>query len=317
MTTADAPSPSAGTTLIFGAGGFIGANLMRAFMERKCPVIGVLRNQSRSWRAAHLRGAHFIEADITQPDSIARVTAMAKPTTIINAASYGVAPHERDATTMRKVNVDAIETLLDAAAGHGVARFIHLGSCSEYGDVQDTVAENTPLNPKDSYGETKAQGSRLLEAKPLSSSLSTVVLRLFNIWGPFESAHRLVPSIIRNCRTQTALDLTAGTQRKDYSFATDVADWIAEIALLHQKITEPVINCASGQMIAVKELVHAVAARLGGADLMRFGVKAIPQGEVQSGPVDTGIIDRLLPRRKITSLDAAVSEMIASPEAPQ
>jgi nucleoside-diphosphate-sugar epimerase len=309
MTTTPAPRPVADRVLIFGAGGFVGANLMGEFIRRGQAVTGVARDRAKNWRLARFLQAPIVETDITRTGSIERIIADVQPTTVINAASYGVAQNERDPSLMRAVNVTAVEHML---AAPGPQRFIHLGSCSEYGDIPGTVTEHTPLNPKDAYGAAKADASRCV----LDSSANALVLRLFNIWGPLESPHRLLPSVIAHCRARAPLDLTAGAQRKDYMFAPDLARWIADIAMQAQTFPARVVNCASGTQITVKDLVLAVAAKLNGVAFMRFGAKPMPSGEVQSGPVDTKSLNGLLPGRAITPLTQAIDEMLASPAAP-
>jgi nucleoside-diphosphate-sugar epimerase len=244
-----------------------------------------------------------------------RATEQLAPRIVINAASYGVNPGEQDADLMTAVNVTAVHTLLKASRACGAQRFIQLGSYSEYGDHPGPLSEDAPLRPKNAYAATKAAASLLAAEASLSHPVETTVLRLFNIWGPFESAHRLVPQVIESCRSKTSLSLTAGTQKKDYTFAPDLARWIVDVAVHAEPYRDRIVNFASGRMMAVRDLVLAVAGAFGGEGLMNFGAKAVPAGEVQTGAVDTKRIDALLPSRRITPLDEAVTQTTAAERA--
>jgi hypothetical protein len=68
--------------------------------------------------------------------------------------------------------------------------------------------------------------------------------------------------------------------------------------------------------MAVRDLVSAVARRLDGLELMRFGAKALPPGEAQTGPVNTARLDALLPGRPFTPLEAGIDALLAAPPPP-
>ena len=131
-----------------------------------------------------------------------------------------------------------------------------------------------------------------------------------------EDPNRLIPAVIRHCRSKTPMDLTSGRQSKDYSFAPDLAGWIVDVACYPEVYPDRLLNFASGRTIMVRDLVLAIARILGGEDLMHFGAKSTPLGEVQTGPPDTTRIDKLLPNRKFTDLDKAIAQMLASAEPP-
>jgi nucleoside-diphosphate-sugar epimerase len=304
-----------GPVLVTGAAGFLGAQIIRALLDRRIPAVALVRQRRRAWRLSGLSDLVVVEAEMTIPDTIVRAIEIAQPSTIINAASYGVNHGERDMDAMVEVNVTAVHQLLKAALARGARRLIQLGTYSEYGD-HPLLTEDTPLHPKNAYGATKAAASLIVSSSEIARDLDTAVLRLFNIWGPMEGRNRLIPAVIRHCQTRKPLNLTSGRQAKDYSFAPDLAQWIVDFACYPEAYPFRWVNFASGRMIMVRDLVLAVARALGGEDLMRFGAKSTPPGEVQTGPPDTTRIERLLPNRKFTELPNAVAQMLASPEAP-
>jgi nucleoside-diphosphate-sugar epimerase len=305
-----------GPILVTGAAGFVGAQIIRELLHRQIPAVALVRQRGRAWRLSGLSDLVVVEAEMKRPNEVVHAVERAQPSTIINAASYGVNHGERDKDTMVDVNVTAVHELMKAAHASGTRRLIQLGTYSEYGDHPSLLTENTPLNPKNAYGATKAAASLIASSPEIAKELDTAVLRLFNVWGPMEGRNRLIPAVIRHCQTKTPLNLTTGMQLKDYSFAPDLARWIVDFACYPEAYPYRLINFASGRRMTVRDLVLAVARILGGEHLMHFGAKSAPPGEVQTGPADTTRIDALLPKRTFTDLDGAIAQMLASPEAP-
>ena len=297
-----------GRVLVAGANGFVGAHILRELVRRGVAVSALTHTQA-PWRLRGLDGVNPIAVDITDAAAVTTVVAARAPEIVINAAGYGVRPQDTDPAMMAAVNIDGAANLLRAADEVGARRFVHLGSYWEYGDHAGIVSETTPTAPKTLYGETKTAASAWVANH--SGPCETLVLRLFNIWGAGEASHRLVPQVIRHCREKQPLDLTAGTQVKDFSYAPDVARWISDLALRSPPYSERILNLAGGKAMAVSELVLAVARALGGEHLMRFDAKPMPAGEVQTGLPATIRLDRCLPHRRATPLAEAVAEVIA------
>src|SRR5204862_6165408 len=108
-------------------------------------------------------------------------------------------------------------------------------------------------------------------AAAAANGVSTAWGRLFSVYGPHEHPKRLVPSVIRSLLAGEPAACSHGTQIRDYLFAQDAAD--ALITLLESDITGP-LNLASGQPIALRDIVQCLGTLLGRPDLIRLG--AIP-----------------------------------------
>jgi len=98
--------------------------------------------------------------------------------------------------------------------------------------------------------------------------------RLFHLYGPHESAGRLVASVIQSILQEQPALCTHGRQIKDFLHVQDAAD--ALVALLDSNVQGPV-NIASGEPIAVAEVVQEIADQLERPNLVRFG--ALPAAE--------------------------------------
>lgn len=259
------------TALVLGSTGFIGRVIVRHLAAAGYDVWTTAR--ARDPQAESARSIIF---DATGGQAAVDGLRVCPASLIVNAAAYGVAPAHRDASLMRTVNIELPESLARLAANTG-ARLIHLGSCSEYRapDVGEALSEHAMLETSKAYGASKAEGGERLAAIARKHTMPAARLRLFNVYGPGESAHRLLPSLVRSLNEGRRVSLSLGTQVRDWVYADDVADAIIAVdrALSAGKIQPgDVFNVATGIGKSVAEFAKAVALlRNAREELLGFG----------------------------------------------
>src|SRR5205823_14815349 len=114
----------------------------------------------------------------------------------------------------------------------------------------------------------------MLTAMGRQTGVSTAWGRLFFLYGPHEHPQRLVASVIRSLLSGVHARCSHGRQIRDFLYIRDAAE--AFVALLHSKVAGSV-NIASGQALALKELITAVADKVGRRDLVQLD--AIPASD--------------------------------------
>ena len=83
--------------------------------------------------------------------------------------------------------VTATLNLLVAARAAGVRRVVYAGSSSAYGDTPTLPKQEDMLpNPISPYAVAKLAGEQYMRAFARVYGLETVVLRYFNVFGPFQ-----------------------------------------------------------------------------------------------------------------------------------
>jgi len=258
--------------LVTGGTGFVGANLVRTLVQRGEDVHVLLRRDSPRWRLAgleHRVGLHV--ADLRDRESVRRALAAARPRATVHLAV------SREPATLAGDNVSATRNLLEAAAEHDVARFVHAGSSLEYGPREEPLREDLPLAPTTLYAASKAEATRLVLT--WRSVLPVVVLRIFSVFGPWEGAGRLIPTAIRAGLEGAVLDLTPPGNRRDFVYVDDVATACVR-ALTADGVEGEVFNVASGRQTSNEEAVALVGELLGRPIRVREGAFA-------SRPTDT------------------------------
>lgn len=289
--------------LVTGARGFLGTHIVARAQAKGCHVVA-------SHRGASKEGT--ISVDVCDATSIDAAFRAVLPPIVIHCASYGVNYADQDPDRALAVNTHGSIAMLYAAARHGVARFIHIGSCFEYGHHPGFISEEASLNPTAIYGATKAATSLLMRERAHALGVDLLIARPFGIWGPGEPAFRLIPQVIRACLNQCPLKLTPCEVVRDYSYVEDIADDVIALALEADAASGTIVNIGSGQSVILRDFVLSVARLLDGESLMHFGELEPRPTEMRSLVADTRRLRCLLGDRPRTALAEGVRRMALS-----
>jgi nucleoside-diphosphate-sugar epimerase len=266
-----------GRVVVSGVTGFVGSAVARRLSAVGAEVIGLVRpGRANSPRLADLRG-RWVELNDPSLAGLIGLLRDAEPDVVIHTAAAGVEPGNTDPDELLAVNVLFTANLIRAAAVTGVGRFVHTGSCFEYGDAPAGVpiSEATVLAPASVYGATKVAAGHLARTLAAQLALPLVTLRLFGVYGPGEAGYRLVPSLIDHLTTGRPLDLTPGEQVRDLLHVADVADAFALAAESDRLCTDGTpYNVSSGVPVTVRQVGTTLAGLLGGRPgLLRWGAR--------------------------------------------
>jgi UDP-glucose 4-epimerase len=155
------------------------------------------------------------------------------------------------------VNASSGAWVVDAL-GERCRAVVQLGSSTEYGRCDGPMDESTPLQPRGFFGATKAAGSMLVAATAAARGVRAAVLRAFQIYGPHDHPHRLVPTVLRAARDGDVLPLTAPGMRRDWIHVDEVVEACVRAALADELPAGQVINVGTGRQVANEELVATV-----------------------------------------------------------
>jgi NDP-hexose 4-ketoreductase len=242
--------------VLFGATGFLGSHVARAFRAVDLECIAFSRVAEYRRGELHVRPAlDLVTAGAT---GISDVLERFQPSVIVNAVG-ALAGSEAE---LEAANLRAVENLLDATQNAAPrARTIHLGSVAEYGAVDrgpgelgSSVREDATCTPIGTYATLKLAATRLM----LASDLETVTLRIANPVGPGTPETLLPGAIARRLRTailENAREIRSGPL-SDYRSYVDARD-IARAVLIAARAENPprLINIASPRAVPVREVV--------------------------------------------------------------
>jgi len=243
--------------------------------------------------------------------SYAVAAAQAGSEIVINLLAAGVDPSDRDVERLLAANAEFPVKLASVLPQAGIKAMIHMGSSAEYAAVPaaQPIPETAPLERTRLYGATKAAGSILVQAAAKATELPVLVLRPFNIFGSGEKPHRLFPAIVRSLRHGEHVNLTDGTQIRDFLWVDDACNAIlvAADALLNGAIEPGEYNLASGSAISVRHFVLTLAdVANGDRTLLRFGAMPMRPDDLPYVVADTSKLDKAIGTTGRTRLDQAL-----------
>jgi len=249
--------------LVTGATGCVGRMVLPELVRRGWDVRAL---HSRS-APVDIPGVHWRQVNLLDPAAVRRTVDESRASHLLHLAWY-IAPGKWASAPENFDWVRASLELVTAFRDAGGARVITAGSCLEYDWSAGVCAEaTTPCTPHTAYGTCKHALQLLTSAMMADSAWG----RIFFLYGPHEHPDRLVSSVIRSILAGQPARTSHGRQVRDYLHARDVAD--AFVRLLESNVTGP-INIASGQAVALKDIVMRIGELMGRPDLIQLG--AIP-----------------------------------------
>jgi len=181
-----------------------------------------------------------------------------------------------------EVNVIGTINLLEESLNSHVEKFIFTSSCAVYGrPIYIPIDENHPTNPLSPYGISKLSAEHYCRVFYETYGLKTVILRLFNVYGPGQerSPYRgVISSFIDALRSGRAPVIFGdGEQTRDFVFISDVINALM-LALKAKDVGGMTFNIGSG----VETSINKVAEYL--LKIFRLNVKPI-YAEARAGDI--------------------------------
>ena len=207
--------------LLTGASGFVGRRLVNALLAEGWRVSIMSRPQAvvpTEWAGQVTR----IDIRDFSEEALSEALTQCRFDVLVHLAAYGTVPTDRNPRKIQEVNVDWPATLVRISAKRG-AGIVMTGSSAEYAppEANVPVIESASLETGKLYGSSKAAGSLLSTATAVALNVPFRLLRLFNVYGPGEAAHRLLPCIIGARETRTIVPLSVGSQIRDFVHVDD------------------------------------------------------------------------------------------------
>jgi UDP-glucose 4-epimerase len=298
-------------TLVTGGAGFIGSNLVDSLLDRGDDVT-VLDDLSTGRRVnldgALAAGATLAEVDVRDSTAVGAVFAEARPELVFHlAAQIDVRKSVEDPYFDASVNVGGTANVLEAArvAGSGRVVFISTGGAlyGEGADKQLPLPESTPIAPLSGYGTSKWGAEAYLGLFERLFGLSTMALRLGNVYGPRQDPLGEAGVVAIFCGLLTSGGVPTvygdGSQTRDYIYVGDV---VAAALAAGASEVGGAVNIGTGREASVLDIVEILAELAGRDDFVPEFAPARP-GEVQRISLDASLAERELSWAPGTTLE--------------
>ncbi len=203
--------------LVVGAGGFIGRNLLRVLLRQGSSVLALTRSGEVAWPDGapvpeDRQRLQVVPGDMSNADQWIDAVAEAAPVKAIFLA-WSLSP---DVYTLVDANLSSLQANLHAierVAQVGCDHFIVTGTGLEYASKRDLLCETDGLAISTPYTACKHALHSLAATYLKSRNAKLTWLRLFYLFGPYESPRRLTPWIVSRLLIRPASTFGAGAVR--------------------------------------------------------------------------------------------------------
>jgi UDP-glucose 4-epimerase len=250
--------------VVTGANGFMGRALVRALLAQGQYVTATTAGATRASEHPRLSWGHF---DLGQPDQGWKDILCGAD--VVYHLAWSTVPSEASRAPVEDARVNIVGSLSLIAAiqeARPAARVVFASSGGTvYGPLSTIPAtEDHPLRPISAYGVSKLAVESYLEVARTESGLSSVSLRIGNLFGPGQSRDRMFGAVTqfasRALSGQPIRIFGDGSVTRDYVFVDDVVS--ALIAAASSRHTGP-FNIGTGVGHSLNDIAKTVAVEAG------------------------------------------------------
>jgi UDP-glucose 4-epimerase len=248
--------------LITGGAGFIGTALANRLLLEGHQV-RVMDDLSGGTLEPLHPDIHFTRGNVTDKPKLwgllNRIDCVYHLAARVSVPESILYPREYNAT-----NVGGTVALMEAMRDAGVKRVVFASSGAIYGDQQaGNVTEDRPPKPTSPYGVSKLSAEYYVSSIGQLWGIETVILRIFNAYGPGQPlppAHPpVIPQFLQQSMWEGSLMVHgSGEQIRDFVFIEDVVNGLVA-AISAGGIDGQIINIGSGTGTSINELVNMIS----------------------------------------------------------
>ena len=253
-------------TIVTGAAGFIGANIVKALNERGVDKIIAVDNLTRADKFKNLVDCDIVDY-IDKEEFIERLLAGYFDGEIDAVFHEGACSDtmESDGRYMMENNYRYSLEMLDWCQEQGV-QFLYASSAATYGGGSRFVEERGCEAPLNVYGYSKFLFDQIVRKRLPEAGAQIVGFRYFNVYGPCESHKGRMASVAFHHYNQFCADGKVklfegcegyghGEQKRDFVYVDDVAK--VNLFFLDHPEKSGIFNLGTGRAQSFNELAAA------------------------------------------------------------
>lgn len=260
-------------TLVTGADGFVGEHLLKHLLEQGEEVSAsalTLPPTRSTLSPSQMAAVEWKAADVRDHDALFRVLAAVQPERIYHLAGFSSGALARQqAEEALRVNAGGTVNLCEAALSVREEfpafdpRILVMGSGDAYGDAGtsgEPMREELMLRPLTVYGLSKACQELAAHTYRRGSDVDTVVSRGFNLIGPGQQRHFVVPDfslqVAAVARGDRPPRIRVGNLDVERDF-TDVRDGVRAFTMI-MNLEDPgaAYNVCSGRTVTIRQILE-------------------------------------------------------------
>ena len=304
------------TYLVTGAAGFIGRSIAAELLARGKKVRGI--DNFVTGKRDNLLGLEamdFIEADINDAEAVAKACSGVE--CIFHEAAIPSVPRSiEDPVASNYAGVSGTVQLLVAAKNAKVRRVVYAGSSSVYGNTptlpKQEQMQPSPISP---YAVSKLAGELYMQSFARVYGLETVVIRYFNVFGPYQDPTSHYSGILaiftmKMLAGETPTIYGDGEQSRDFTFIQNVVhgNLLASEAPA-ERVSGKVFNVATGNRVTLNQTVEILRRATGYAGEVRYAAER--SGDVKHSLADISRAKECLGYEPLVDFSEGIERTVA------
>ncbi|OHB53163.1 MAG: epimerase [Planctomycetes bacterium GWF2_50_10] len=260
--------------LVTGAAGFIGSHLCERALKMGWHVEGLdnfdpfydaaIKKKNLAQSLAH-ENFKFHQGDIRNGDFAAELCGGGNFDAVVHlAARAGVRPSIEDPAGYMDVNVAGTVSMLEAARGAGIKKFIFASSSSVYGNNEKVPFAETDNvdNPISPYAATKKAGELICYTYHHLFGIDMACLRFFTVYGPRQRPDLAIHKFARLILDDKEIPVFGdGSMKRDFTYIDDIIDGV--IASVEKCKGYEIYNLGESRPVRLDVLISEIENAIG------------------------------------------------------
>jgi len=303
--------------IVTGGAGFIGSHIVDQLVAADNEIIIIDDFSIGKWENIdHHRTntqVHVQRADVRDLDAMVRLTKGADA--VFHLACACVRASLNDPMSSHDINATGTLNMCQASLKNGVKRFVYTSSSEVYGSaLYVPMDEGHPWNPTNAYGASKAAGELYALAYWRSYGLPSVVVRLFNVYGPREHSEgtraEVIPKfVMRAMAGLQPVIFGTGQQTRVFTWVEDTVWGIIKAAECDELVGD-CVHLGGRQEVSIAATCNLVLRKLGRHDLKPIYLEDGRPGDVERHCADISKAKRLLGFSPTVDIDVGIDRYI-------
>ncbi|EKD07740.1 NAD-dependent epimerase/dehydratase family protein [Limnospira platensis] len=262
--------------LVTGIAGFIGSAVARLLISKNQKVVGI-DNLSTGLLENIPDEVDFIQGDVQDEKTIHRLGSIQLDCIYHIAGQSSGEVSFIDPIYDLQTNCQSTLMLLDYARKSGCKNFIYASTMSVYGNPtnpNEAVTERDVVNPISLYAVGKLASENYMKIYSHQYNISSVALRLFNVYGPGQNMGNLrqgmVSIFLSQALNENRINVKGSRERfRDQVYIDDAAN---AFLAARQNIASgyAVYNISTGKKTTVEEVIAIIKEHLPNLDRVNY-----------------------------------------------
>lgn len=287
--------------LLTGATGFLGTHLLADFLHRNYQVV-IAKRESTDMNPLLQRFGE-LEAWNIEGEELENVFSLHPKFDVIVHAATDYGRDDSRPTATFWANEAFPVRLLDLAIKYKVALFVNIDTFFNSNKVVYDYLGAYALSKRhfQEWGLHCATAGRI----------DFVNLRLFHLYGPGDSLHKFVPSMVKRCLAGEKIDLSDGEQKRDFIHIDDAVSAIDTVleAKLSRGHGYHHYDVGTGTSLRIRDFMETLQRLCASGAELNFGMLPTRKGEFQDSCADAKAL-RALGWEANVGIEAGIQSVI-------